>query len=745
MNHRRFFRPGAISGLLLALTATVSGAERFDDIVVAPQSLASGDTFHGYREFRVVLENQSTKSKHIVTLSFPDRSFGYGNSVSRVSRTVSLGPLSRAAVPIWQPPLPVNGNGMIQVAVDGSGVGSVTLPGSSQHVTRSGSRFGGGGTSQSILVSRSLNFEDAGKVFKTGSASRTAFGASSAVGSPDAGTRRGMVANAWMPEPSSSPPHWLELDYEPPLAADHIIIHETMGLLSGGEITLKGVSGTNVVRTRIPPPSSVMSSPSATEEVRFALTVEPIRTVRLEFAAMYAGAIAIDAVELCGPTGNGWASAARASSESSMSSPSIPGSAVDPRELLRSEAPIADWSEHWLSYSAYDAVAVTAADLRAAPAGVQDALWRYTECGGNLLVLGGGDVPAPWRPRRPAVLDGGQAFKVGFGQCFVAETDRISGLRPLMVKMVLQAVDASAHYWQSIPTDNAANANFPVIDDIRVPIRGMVLIMFVFVIAIGPVNLIVLARLKRRTWLLWTVPAISFITCLIVFMYSLFSEGVTPDVRTESLTVLDQVNRRAASVGTTAFYCPLTPSQGLFFEGDTEATPLVELWDYRSGSDRTLDWTRSQHLERGWITARVPAHFRLRKSELRRERIQVDYGAGQRTAMNGLGARIHSLWLADSKGQIYTATGIAPGETATLSACVSHPKVYSQSGLRTFLDRPGAEPLDGVTNSATDYLLPDTYVAELETNPFLENGLGPKAKSARTRARCVVYGILETP
>src|SRR5262249_60304906 len=135
-------------------------------------------------------------------------------------------------------------------------------------------------------------------------------------------------------------------------------------------------------------------------------------------------------------------------------------------------------------------------------------------------------------------------------------------------------------------------------DDIRLPCSCLVFIMFVFVVAIGPVNLVVLARLKRRTWMLWTVPAISFLTCLIVFVYSLLSEGVTPDVRTESLTVLDQVNRRASSIGTTAFYCPLTPSQGLFFEGDTDATALGSFWDYRSGADRQVEWPRSRHLER---------------------------------------------------------------------------------------------------------------------------------------------------
>ena len=363
------------------------------------------------------------------------------------------------------------------------------------------------------------------------------------------------------------------------------------------------------------------------------------------------------------------------------------------------------------------------------------------------MVLGAGGAPTPWRSVPQSSSDGGRCFYPGFGKCFAAETDRIADLRPGVVKMMLEAANTSARYWQSMPDEGTANSAFQVIENVRVPIHGMVIIMLAFVIVIGPVNLVVLAKLKRRTWLLWTIPAISFVTCLFVFAYSLLSEGITPDARIESLTLLDQGNRRAASVGTTAFYCPLTPSQGLYFGYETEATPLVQMFDTRSGSARQMDWTESQRLQRGWITARVPAHFRMRKSETRRERIQLDRAAGERTVMNGLGAPIRALWVSDSEGKVYSATGVPAGQTVTLTALAGRPEMApGPRRLPSFLERPGTHPLDDFTmERAPSYLLPNTYIAELEGNPFLENGLGPKSKSSRTKARSVVYGVMETP
>lgn len=741
----------SLAAVLLAISPAAFGVERFDDISVAPQSIVSGWTQHGYREMRVLLENLSPSQTHRVTIIYPDRAYTFGNSIRRLSRTVALGPASRANVPLWLPPLPANGNGSLRILVDDESVGSVSLPDVPRHMSRSGGRFGGSTSPATILVSRSLNYDELNRKLNS-TRSGAAFSAAMATGAPDSGGRRGRVPTSWMPDSSRPGPHWLELDYDKPMPAKGVRIYETLSFPAGGAITLTGVSGTNLLTLPISGPTGPRRSGSV-REFSFPETREPVKTVRLSFGpSAYAGSISIDAVELEGPSGSRWATSARASSEHSPRSAGYggrPGS--EPTQLLRAELGVADWSEYWLSYTPYDAVVFSAADLKSMPAAVQTALWRYTECGGNLVLFGGGDIPQPWQAMAASTVDGGRRYQVGFGCCFDFASDKITNLTSTAVKTVMESANNSARYWQTLPDESAANGSFPVVSDSRIPVRSTVFIMLAFVILIGPVNLLVLSRLKRRTWLLWTIPAISLVTCLMVFGYSLVREGVTPDVRTEGLTLLDQVNHRASTIGMTAFYCPLTPSDGLSFDFDTEATPLVEMWSYRYGSrvssggnPREVDWTRSQHLQRGWVTARVPAHFLLCKSELRRERLQLENTGGHPVVVNGLGATIQSLWLADKSGRIYIASKILAGQKAALSPDAATPKVTKALGARALFDQAGYSPADGtLTADAVSYLLPGTYLAELDSEPFLENGLGPKAKSARTRTRSVVYGILE--
>jgi hypothetical protein len=193
----------------------------------------------------------------------------------------------------------------------------------------------------------------------------------------------------------------------------------------------------------------------------------------------------------------------------------------------------------------------------------------------------------------------------------------------------------------------------------------------------------------------------------------------------------------------TAFYCPLTPGGGLMLSPDTEATPLVGRDWNDSGSRRDIDWTAGQHLQRGWITARVPAYFGVRKSETRRERLQLETENGRIIVLNGLGAPIRTLWLADSTGNIYSATNVVEGQKATLASFERFPKVIGHPALPARHNAGYGYTL--VTNLLSPHpgalLRRGTYIAELEANPFIENGL--RNDKARVRAQTVVYGILE--
>ena len=335
-------------------------------------------------------------------------------------------------------------------------------------------------------------------------------------------------------------------------------------------------------------------------------------------------------------------------------------------ELIDLGFPVSAWSTDWLGYSRYDGVVVTDEDIQQMPPDVQSALWQYVECGGALLVLGGNHLPDDWTSRIeiPDKSTGIANNRVGFGECVVSAARDASGLNQIQWRQIVHSWVKTATPWQIQFSVAEANNRFPVVSDFGVPVRGLFLLMLVFAIVIGPVNLIVLSRKNRRIWMLWTVPVISLVTCLAVFLYATFAEGWNRYIRTEGLTILDQRVNRATSIGWTAFYSALTPGDGLHFGYETELTPQVFA---TTSVPRSVDWTHDQHLARGWVTARVPAHFKVRKTEVRRERITVRRGEEARLSIvNGLGADIAQIWLADADGTIYFGKNISAGAEAEL-------------------------------------------------------------------------------
>jgi hypothetical protein len=315
-----------------------------------------------------------------------------------------------------------------------------------------------------------------------------------------------------------------------------------------------------------------------------------------------------------------------------------------PYETIDLGLPASAWSKSWLGFSRYDGVVVTGDNVRQMPPEVQSALWRYVECGGTLLVLEGRELPQSWGLEIASDRARFVNYDVGFGQCIVnAEIDTGS----LSLEQCRQIVDSwrkTSEPWQIGRSAVDANAAFPVVSGLDVPVRGMFLLMFLFALAIGPVNLIVLSHKRRHIWLLWTIPIISLMTCCAVFAYATFAEGWKRHVRTEGLTILDERIHRATTIGWTAYYSSLTPGDGLHFGYETELTPQIVL---EAGTPRTVEWTHDQHLSSGWVTARVPAHFMIRKSEIRRERVTIRQGgdAGLKV-VNGLGrTQTSSGWL----------------------------------------------------------------------------------------------------
>lgn len=738
--------PGARYLLALffaALSCLCARADDVGDISADASAIYTGNTYHGYAEMRVNLQNRSHDKAHVVTLVYPNNSFGrYGNSISRLSRTVKLGPESQETVSLLLPPLPSQGDSSIHVRVDDGHEGEIHAPNGNDHCNY----YSREQQQATVFISRSVDDDAIEHLFH---ANHGSFTPDMAVGPPDA-TASGMQPTAWMPDTRRySRTNWIELDYATPQPANKVVIYNTQAPGLSGFITLTGTSGTNVETISMSTAKSVSGSAGWVIEYDFPTTTFPVKTVRLNFVRTAPYNIAIDAVQISGPSGSQWASDARASSDNSAQVTYSGGSGPsgDPVESLRAESPVTEWSETWLAYSPFDTIVLSVADMSSMSPGVFDAIGSYLNAGGDVVLFGTKNLPSAWHPWAQNGISGGTDYRVGFGHCFLFDTGDPATLDQGAIQKLRAMVRESASYWQTLPQDNgAAESALPVHGNSKVPVRGIVLIMLAFVIAIGPVNLIMLNRYKRRIWMLWTIPAISIVTTLLVFVYSLVREGITPDKRIYGLTVLDQASHHAATFGGESFYCPLTPSGGLNFDYGTEATPLVGIDYDSSGVSREVDWSQSQHFERGWVSARVPAYFHVRKSETRRERVEVSNENGTLKIVNGLGAPIKSLWLADADMNFYEANDVPAGQKAslTLSKQLYSLEKSGPDGLKRDLGY-GVAGVDNLANSAQQYLRPNTYVAVLDGNPFIESALNSSSSPKHAKSVAVVFGILDSP
>lgn len=724
--------------LLVALTIGPCHGELFDDIAVNGEAMFSAETHHGYVEQRFLVENLSPSETRRVALQLPRSTMPMGNSIGEISRTVTVGPGTKVSVSLWQPPLPIRGHGA-GVSVDGSAWEMLSYHGSGRHcVSLSHHSYRSGATAQNILVSRSLDSDRLKHLLQ--SLGDHPFSASMATGPPDSvpdpsGAR---VPTAWGPGRSISGTEWIELTYATAMPVDAMNVFHGRHIIKVNEILLKDEQG-NEIR-RIPSPSPVVpagSSRGDQHSFKVKLTDHPVKHVRITLetkSAYYFNQI--DAVAIGGPDGHAWAESAVASSSYDPSAGRH--GTVDFANIIRAESDVSSWSESWLGFSAFDAVVVEESDFQSMPAETKEALWRYAEAGGTLACVGSLEVPPGWRKERSDQDFLVEVYNPGFGQAVSFTAGKLEELGSTQMELLRDFSRTSQRPWLMRSDEATANRIFPIIDDMNIPVRGIVLIMLGFIVVIGPVNLFVLNRLKKRTWMLTTIPLISLITCVIVFVYSFLTEGITPRYRTESVTYLNQTARRATTLGMAAVYAPLTPSGGLMFDRETEVTPLVAAGHWRSGTSREVELSEGQELRRGWVSARVPAHFQLRKSESRRERLEIERNpAGGMRVVNGLGAKIESLLVADEEGSLYSGKEIAAGAQVDLQRETS--QRARGSGIGTlYSEGKWAELVPRISDAPESYLEPGAYIAQFGEPVFLEVGLRQKMD---LRARTVVYGV----
>jgi hypothetical protein len=391
-------------------------------------------------------------------------------------------------------------------------------------------------------------------------------------------------------------------------------------------------------------------------------------------------------------------------------------------DIQRPEIAPQEWSASWIQYSRFAAVAVTGADWAQFPPAVQNAIYRWTFAGGTLMFV---DRPDPMPVVSARSTDG----RYGVGRILVFDDGVFEEGR---IAKILQWRGNDASLF------NLAAGHLPLLENDSLPLRVLYLALILFAIAAGPLSLFLLAKKDRRMWIFGTLPLFAIATSVLLVAATFASEGWVRIQRSHAITYLDETLSQAVTIGITGFYSTVSPRGEIRFAADTE---LRANTDYRSPINGDTAWDDGQRLFGGWVGTRVPTYFATRRSEPRRERLPLHFGAAGPSAVNGLGARIERVWVADANGEVFEAQGIDPGRAFPLVRSTKHPKIdlLAEKPIQRMLHAEmWMNALSNAPDDPTFILQPGTYVAILRDSPFIEAAMDRPTTMDR---RGIVFGV----
>ncbi len=194
----------------------------------------------------------------------------------------------------------------------------------------------------------------------------------------------------------------------------------------------------------------------------------------------------------------------------------------------------------------------------------------------------------------------------------------------------------------------------------RPPVILFLVLISLFMIAVGPVNYLLLRTRGKLYLLLFTVPASAALVTLGLITYAILSDGLGVKWRCRSVTLLDQTQGTAVSWARSTYFAGLAPSGGLSFPTDTAVYPLLFEPPSRyqsSGPNRVLDWTHDQRLVAGYLPPRLTSQLMVIRSGECDAKLEIREAreAGKMPQVtNQLETSINALVICDSQGILWS-------------------------------------------------------------------------------------------
>ena len=352
-------------------------------------------------------------------------------------------------------------------------------------------------------------------------------------------------------------------------------------------------------------------------------------------------------------------------------------------ECIFAEKDCKYWPQDRMDYSCLDFIFLTPVELGAAPEGVQTALKQFVLSGGVLWFFECDtqkeafdqiewvaqiikEAPPKEESSHNSLV---KQYPAGFGAVVVttdnASFERLYGQNvpdKEVFNLFYKSFDSKPSWFEKNGL-NELQKWFPVVSDLSIPLLGISIVILLFVLLAGPINLFLLTTYNKRILLLVTVPVLSFLFAGAILLYVILADGFNTDARIASGAYLDQRSGTYSSLSQYGVYARTTP-RNVVFDSDDE----LNISDNSDDERLSIDWTSGkQVVSSRFATVRKPAYYKIRKAGTTRLKLDFDFNGDNPYVVNGLGKDVKQLFVRDAKGSLWKAENIAAGQKASLS------------------------------------------------------------------------------
>jgi len=380
----------------------------------------------------------------------------------------------------------------------------------------------------------------------------------------------------------------------------------------------------------------------------------------------------------------------------------------------------AEWPRDWRCYSTYDAIVITAGEYGALPDEVKSALDIYRLLGGAVIVTGGQDGFANTAEAARALSDIDDSFDALTGDLEITSYFYSYGTRSDILINELKRI--------------------PIETKTTLPLKTLLAILGAFALVVVPLTIFRSVKQNTRMRLVVILPVASATIAIAIaaFAYAFF--GVTPYVRLQSVTILDQMSKKALTRGQFGIFSPVSIGDAMAFPLDAAFRMRHANSENRS-SRRFVDVSDVQRLQSGWTSPLVSSFFDFEQASERSERLDFRVSpSGEVTVVNLLGANV--AWgHVNIRGEMYAFADLPPGGKATAKKIDMKQRAATRPRYPFYGKTSFGRDWEACVKFAKDRLAetqPGEYVAEVEGSPFFSNPL--TGRKSHASAAGIVYG-----